>query len=890
MTVCDPAYHGNLIGGTMIMINKAHFLHAGVLLAVAGALLLFPPIHVPRQGGERFENEGESEAPGIDHYLFPRRYNSSVSISAGLDVALAQKSSQLRALALRKAALTTSWKCIGPDNMAGRVICVKYHPTNPNVVFCGSAAGGLWKSIDGGASWAQTANDLPTLAVSCIAFDKSDPNVMYIGTGEGAANFDRVYGDGVYKSTDGGSSWTNIMKNVVPNVDLCINWIEQNPSQPDILYVAAAYGVDDGGVFRSTDRGNTWQKTLSGAARKVMVDPFFSNRVLAGIAYYKGSLQLNGLYVSENYGAPNSYMKLTDNLPTGDSIGNLSFDFSPARSGAVIAMLTISYQPTWKVIPVNDLRGIYQSSDGGAHWVKIDQSSTPEVYSMLNGQGWYNLYIRCNPTKPGVVFAGGLDNWMSTDFGSTWTQISLWYAGIQGSWADQHGMDFSPADPNTMLICSDGGIFGTTFSASGNYVFQEMGTGLVTMQFYAMDYAKDHSSFVAGGTQDRGTNGGYQSATQWYPLYGGDGGYTVFDYADSLTIYAETQFGGVYKSVDQGISFYPAYDGFEFTRDSASLFAFIPPYIMHPTDHNTLFMGANVIYCTTDAATLWRPISGDLTGEIGNHFQMQALALCKSKPDYIYGVTGAHPRVFRTRNASAPNPIWDSVTTGLPGLYLASVAVHPVDGEIVYVGTSAFDPRSGVYKSTNGGSQWTFMHGSTAATTLPNIPVNALAILEKNPEVVFAGTDIGVYVSTNGGGDWLPYGTNLPNVVVNDIKITPDGILYAATHGRGMWMTDLVLATNGVPSAVPEQPLLGRNYPNPVSVSTTIPFTLPNEDHLTLRLFDSGGKLVKTLLDGELPAGAHSYKLNAAGLRPGVYFYTIRCGSRSESRKLAVLR
>jgi photosystem II stability/assembly factor-like uncharacterized protein len=874
-------------------IGKERAWKLSALLIAFGAALLFIP-HNPypaeRATGDELR-ESENGTPGIERYLFARRYNSRIPISAGLHAALARKADQLRALSMQKATLSTAWKCIGPDNIAGRVLCVKYHPTNPNLVFCGSASGGLWKSINGGATWTPSSDALPTLAVSCIVFDKADPQIMYIGTGEGSVNADRVCGDGVYKSTDGGASWTNITKGLIPDYDLCVNWIEQHPDAPDILFIATTYSDTSGAIFRSTDRGRVWEKVLSGPARKVSVDPFHPNRVLAAAGYAAGTVFAGGMYLSQSDGAPGSFTRVTSNLPRGDSIGNVSFEFSPAKDGAVIAIMSTGLWLLDYSAPTKDLLGVFRSADGGVHWEKIALNNDDPMLTIFRGQGWYDLYIRCHPKQPGLVFAGGVDNWVSTDFGTSWQQFSDWMNGTLGTWGDQHGLDFSPADPDILLICSDGGVFRTIGAWSKLNGFDELGAGLVTMQFYAMDYYRNNPLYIIGGTQDRGTDGTCIGVMPWQSLSGGDGGCVVFDHTDSNVVFIEMPCGYIMKSMDGGSGYAAACNGLNYLQYYGYQSAFVTPFVMHPSKHDVLFVGANMIYRTDDGATNWHPISVDLTGAYGMQYQFQAIATCQSNPDYLYAVTGAHPRVFRSRNAMA-NGIakWDSVSSGLPGLFLCSVAVHPNDGETAYVGTSAFDPRSGVYKTTNGGAAWIFMPGATPATSLPNIPVNVLTIWEKNPEVVFAGTDIGVYVTTDGGANWRPYGTGMPNVVINDIKITPNGILYAASHGRGMWMSDVVLSNEGIPPVLPERPLLGVNYPNPFSSSTVIPFSLPRAGRISLHLFDAQGRIVRTLLDGELPAGDHACKLTGDGLRSGVYFCTIRCGTRSETRKLAFMR
>jgi hypothetical protein len=836
----------------------------------------------------RLSHPGQ-DAPNRDWYILPRTYNSSVSIANGLHTALQIRDEQLRSSSMLKTMSGNTWSFVGPNNIAGRVLAVKYDPSNPSIAYCGAASGGFWKSTDGGSSWFPLTDHFSTLAVSCIAIDKNNPNTIYFGTGEGAYNWDHIYGDGIYKSTDGGLTWKNIMSKVISNLDLAVNSIELHPSDPNIIFAATSYAGNSGGLYRTTDGGGTWQNVLSGPMRKVMLDPNNSSRVVVAQGLYSGSYK-NGILISDSTGARFSFRKIASNLPRSDSIGNMSFDFSPSKPGAMIAVMQLA--TSYASPAESDFLGVYRSTDSGETWERTPASSNKAYKQIFRGQGDYDLHIRFHPTNSNMVFLGGVELWRSLDFGSSWTQISAQNDMLYSAWADQHSCDFNPQNPNMMLVSSDGGVYRAQDNTTTKVPFQEYGKDLGTMQFYGMDFDKKNPNKVAGGTQDRRNNLGLVGDQGWNALnWGGDGGIFVFDHSNPLTFYLESQYGAMGKTTNGGGSFNSCTNGIE--RQDANhdyLVSWVMPIVMHPTNNKILFAAGNKVYKTLNGASTWVEISNDLTGGAGWSLQIQDLAFCKADPNYMYVCTGANPRVFRAKNALATGGVvWDNVTNNLPRQWFGNIAVDPVDGNIAYVGTMSFDANGGLYKTTDAGATWTYCPGQSKETMLPKVPIGAIVVYPKNTNIVFVGTDVGVYVSYDGAINWAPYGTDLPTVVIDDMKITDNDILYAATHGRGMWMTNVVLSANDA-NPVAWNASLGQNFPNPVNGSTSIPFQLATRQHARLCVYDVNGRLIRTLLDETRSAGDHSVLFNTSGLENGMYFYTVEAGGKKYSRKLIVLK
>ncbi len=843
--------------------------------------------------------EGRSiDRPNLDWYILPRIYNSTKRISEGLREATDDRAWQKSRLALRKQNLANTWSFIGPNTIAGRVRVVKFHPTNGNIAYAGSASGGLFKSTDGGLTWTPKTDYLPMLAIGHMAIDPVNPDIIYIGTGEGSNNWDAVHGDGIYKSTDGGESWTNVMEGVINEIDLAVNYIAIHPDDPSLIFAATTYGDGTGALMRSTNAGGEWKAVLNGPARTVLIDRGKPDRVMVGFGYYNGRSS-NGLYISDARGERFSFNKVTTNLPAPDSIGRVVLAASPSAPGTYICAMHRA--PRFAPTDDEDFLGIFRSTDFGDTWVKTAASAQSNMRVALRAQGDYNLYIRYHPTQANILFFGGINTWRSTDGGNSFRQVTT-QTGQAGAWVDMHYVDFSPANPDIMLIASDGGVFRTTDCRRTNLVIQEAGTGLATMQFYSMNYDRRTPTRVAGGTQDRRNNIGDAATTNWQQLinWGGDGGWVAFDYEDANTFYIAYQYGRLGKTTNGGTSFMAIQTGLQLRAgDKQYLFSFVTPFIMHPTDRNTLFVGGNKIYRTTNGGSRWYAVSANLTGQTNSLAQFQHLDFCKTSPDIIYGVTGFSSIAYRTTNAMDPdtaNVKWSRIDVGLPNLYLGEVAVHPTNGDIAYVGTAGFGPTSGVYKTTDGGGSWTFMKGETPETRLPGIPVGAIAIWEKNPEIVFVGTDIGVYVSKDGGLNWRPFGEGLPNVVIDDLKITEGDVIYAATHGRGMWMASAILTTEA--EADRRHPVmfsLGQNYPNPVgkggaAMRTVMPFTLEKPGNVTVTIYDARGMVLRTVMDEHREAGSHRVEVSADGLRAGAYFYELRSGSQREVRKMVVVR
>jgi hypothetical protein len=678
--------------------------------------------------------------------------------------------------------LDESWAAIGPNNIAGRILSIAWHPTNLNVIYIGSASGGLWKTTDGGTSWIPLTDDLPSLAVGSVVLDPTNPNVVYIGTGEGSYNIDAVYGAGILKSTDGGTTWNTTGMSWTQSQSRAINKIVIHPSTPQTMWCATNIWSGGGGVYRTTDGGASWTRYLSGDAKDIVLHPDSANVLYAAIGYPWGGSS-NGVYKSTDGGV--TWTLRSSGLPAGTSLGRIALSISRSNPQTVYAGISQT------ISGGAGLLGIYRTTDAGGSWSL--QASTPNMYG---GQGWYDIVCEVHPTNPDVVFSAGLDLYKSSNGGTSWSQKTYWnYSPGHSLYAhaDHHALAFKPGDPNTIIAGTDGGMYKST---NGGDTWTGINNGLSTMQFYAMCNDYLNGNVALGGTQDNGTVK-YSGSSTWSWILGGDGGYTLVDYTNSNIVYASTQRGSHYKSTNGGSSFFSIQSGISGSG------AWVTPTVMDPTNASVLYTGTTMVYKTTNGGTSWTAISTALSGQY-----VSTIAVAPSNPQVIYAGYENSGQVWKTTNGGTS---WASCYSGLPYRYITRVAVHPSNPSTVFVTVSGYGTGH-VWKSTDGGASW-----SNASSGVPDMPCNAVVIDASDPNKMYLATDLGVYSSTNGGSSWTDYSNGLPNAVVDDIALHPTtGMLRASTHGRGMWQT-----STGTPSVTVLTPNGGESWITGSSQSIT---------------------------------------------------------------------
>lgn len=679
------------------------------------------------------------------------------------------------------------WVELGPAPITsgpytGRCAAVVASPTVSGKYFVAAASGGVWRTLDGGATWTPLTDQLAFNAIGALALDPTNDDIVYAGSGE--ANFANhsFYGLGLFKSTDGGDSWAVLAASsfagrtfsriVVSHADTQILFAAIMPAG-GFPALNAAKGHpqrnDPVGVYRSLDGGVNW--TLLGGglpanpASDLWMDPADASILYAAIGDIFGPAD-NGIYKSEDGG--DTWAKLSGGLPFSGN-GRISLAIAPTDSQRIYAMIT---NPASSTGGGASTKGIYRSNDGGLNWQSISPGNIQASY------GWYLSTLLVDPNSPDTVFAGGLTLVRSTNGGTNWSTITPPHVDI-------HGLTY---DSQHRLLCAnDGGLHVSTNNGSS---WTHLNDGLGIVQFYpGLSVQHTDTVFVLGGTQDNGTLR-REGALNWTNRLGGDGGYTALHPDTPNSMWAEYQgTGNLFFSANGGGGFSWRGSGI----NSSDRNCFLPPVTYNPNSTTTLLYATHRIYRTTNTGLSWSAISGDLTG--GGSAAVRALVIAPSNPQTVYAATN-DGRVLVSVDGGA---VWNLKLSGIPGWprVTRELAVDPADDNVAYLAVSQFGVDQ-VRRTTNRGDTWEAIDGN-----LPNVPVNTVAVYrDAGSRAVFIGTDAGVFMASGDETDWSPYGVGMPYSPVNDLVVdTGMDRIVASTMGRGMWSIDLPLL-NG-PEAIP---------------------------------------------------------------------------------------
>ncbi len=705
------------------------------------------------------------------------------------------------------------WRSIGPAVAGGRVPAVAGTASDANLYYIGTAGGGVWKTVNGGATWTPVFDKQDVSAIGAVTIDPTNENVVWVGTGESNPRNDVSYGDGVYKSSDGGKSWTNMgLRGVWSFSRILID--PRNPSH----VIAGAFGDPfkdsaDRGVYVSDDGGRTWTKTLyigpqSGASDLAM-DAHDPAILYAGMwqfrrlpwTFHSGGPQ-DGLYRSADGGR--TWTRLTGHgLPTGET-GRIAIAVAPSDSKRVYAIIEAKGGILWR------------SDDGGTNWTLVSNDT------LVDQRPFYFTHVAIDPSNENHLYGISNELAQSTDGGRHFAAIA------PGVHVDYHAMWIAPNDRNRMIVGEDGGYAvtldgGKTWSFSRNLAIGQVyhvGLSLHENPYWACAPLQDNNAFCAP-TNSRNREGILDD--DWRSVAGGDGMWAVPDPSNSRFILSDSQQGdiGIYDKRVQSVRYVQPY--FDFSRNDFALynrkyrFNWDSPIAFAPWNPHLLWLGGNVVFASQDRGVHWRPISPDLTRNIKAHQQPAGgpLAIDVSSAEYsdnILYIEGSSLHageiwvgtddglVQMTRDEGRR---WRNVTPrGAPEFArVETVAPSPLASGTAY---AIFDNhRLGdyapyLYVTRDYGATWTKITSGLP----PNQYVRTVRPDRRNANLVFAGTENGVWISYDGGAHWADFRSNLPPVSVRDIREQPQfNDLAIATHGRDLWILDDISAVQDLPQA-----------------------------------------------------------------------------------------
>lgn len=807
---------------------------------------------------EREEAKREGEAAGVEWFMAERTYGLGyIPPDAEIRALEDMRHRMIPELAAQGYSLKKStagqlnWEYYGPGNIGGRLRGVLVHPTNPNVLYVGSVAGGVWKSTNAGASWLPTMNDLITLNISALVMKPGDPNTIYAGTGEGFFAGDALPGRGLLKTSDGGTSWRRIQFN-----SPFITALAVSPANPNVVYASGrkaiplikgrpAETVTDPGVsaiFKSTDSGETWQDITTGKGIEHDTQSEYDNfatdvavsAVDANVVYATFGLRdvSGGIWKSVDGGQ--TWTRLTNGLPNpnlpNQGYNRIELAMAPSNSNVLYASFTYTKKPgDTNNLPNNAMLGIWKTTNAGQSWTQMAMPLTVNQLNRDNGdvtalgdQGDYASAIIVHPTDPNIVFVGGLDIYRTTDGGNSWTQVSMWVPPgfynperIPYVHADHHVFAFDgSANPPVLYNGSDGGIarsrdLGTTWEI--------LNKDLGVTQFYFLAVHPDNSKIMLGGTQDNASLiFADDDINSWSAFPTGDGGPSHFDFNDPATAYYSGYYLNMYRArfdyaTHQMLS--KTYIGFGdgsngLTQEDSDSSAFFPPFEISPNNSNELVLGTNRLLKSTDRGDHWTA----LTTRINSY--ILRIAITEGNDNAIWFSTG-NARIYKTEDGGAT---YANVTaTNLPKRFISDIEIDPSNRNTVYLTYSGYGTPH-IFKTTNAGANWT-----NISSNLPDTPVNAIKVHPQNPNQLFLATDIGVFLSEDGGQIWQPCTNGFPTVQVMAIVLnTKLNRITVATHGRGVYSAQLSSSGAAILNVEPQEITINTKPGQTGSASFTI--------------------------------------------------------------------
>jgi photosystem II stability/assembly factor-like uncharacterized protein len=738
---------------------------------------------------------------------------------------------------------TTSdhWTNIGPKaidmsgsfipqwgSTSGRITGLAVHPTDPNTVYIGAAAGGIWKTVDGGTHWTDMSGDLNLLTFGAIAIDPNNTNIVYAGTGETLWGFNTTTfeGDGLYKSTDGGISWTKITNGFGTQTQF--SDIVVSPHNSNIILAAIGSGnwnnqnPTNEGVWRSTDAGTTWTRVINqGDAFDVAFDPTAAST--KAYAATGGKNVSGGFFVSTDAGA--TWAQSNTGLPATTSIGRIQFSVSPSTPATIFSLVNNS-----TALAGGFTTAAFKSTNSGVSWTQIS-SGTNIAGSYdgiaVNDQGSYDLCLDVSPANSNDVMFGNVEVSRTTD-GATiaFVRKTPKIFTNPGAWdgythTDIHKVVYAPSNASIVYVGCDGGIFR---SDDGGATFTDRNNDINTLQFYNVASDPGNANKLYGGAQDNGNfSTSDKGVTDWVFETSGDGMECFVDRSNSNTIFMSTQVGSLMRSIDGGVSWV--------TVDDVGSAVWDAPYWQHPTITTRILAAINgriKVSNSSGAPGSWSYTTATFIS--GYHINTVAQSpvttsnMIAVSSYYLPTLGMPVPPMHKSADDGAT---WTAISgaiasSGFANKTINKVVASPTDGNTFYLCRVSYDIGQ-VLKTTDFGATWTDISGN-----LPKISHNDLFVDPANTNHIYVANDFGVYWTNNGGTIWNKLSNGMPFVPVMDIDFYKNGstrLLRAASHGRGVF--ELQIDTPLEKVYVDLKVFLEGSY-NSSNMNTNINGSIPN--------------------------------------------------------------
>ena len=689
-----------------------------------------------------------------------------------------------------------SFRGIGPAVTGGRVIGIAVNPFNHSEFYIASGNGGLWKTENNGITFKSIFDGQKSYSIGSVAIDPTNPNIIWVGTGENSNHYNVTYGDGVYKSEDGGKSWTNMGLTESEHIGAIV----VDPNNPNIIFAAAMGSLrrsgGNRGVYRSTDGGKNWERVLYVSeytgAYEVHIDPRYSNILYATVqqrmryqytAVYGGPE--SGIYRSLDGGT--IWDKLTKGLPTED-VGKIGMDISPANPDMLYAIVEATSKD----------KGIYKSTDRGASWTKQN--------SYISSYPFYFQKLFCDTKDENMVYSADVFMQVTRNGGKTWSNL-----GEKDKHVDNHALWIDPDNNEHLIDGCDGGVY-VTYDQGKNWDF-ECNLPICEVYKVTTDNAKPFYN-VYIGTQDnnslygpsRTINSSGITNCDWSFTNAGDGFQTQVDWKNPNIVYAQSQYGGLVRfDRKSGENLYIQPQDF---ADTAYRFDWDAALLISKFDNKRLYSGANKLFRSDDRGSTWKEISPDLTRGVPKEIQKlmgqswsidqlagirsmaQIVTIAESPLDENILFVGSGDGLIHYTTDGGTT--WNKSTiSGLPDYTrIHKIIASQFDNLVAYAAChnlASGDYKPYLYKTTDGGKTWFSINA--------NLPErgSTYSIAEDNidPNLLFVGTQFGVYFTNSGGEEWLPLKSGIPEIGVMDLTIKKDeNDLVVSTFGRGVYILD----------------------------------------------------------------------------------------------------